>query len=127
MVCVSSRSPNALRLMRKRGWRPSGAPWYAVYVQTPGERIEKVDAATERRLADSLALAQQLDGIPMRFKGSDLPSGVAGFVKEYGITHVVVGRSQRPWYRRLFSRSLLDRLVRAVPGVDVVVVATSPE
>jgi two-component system sensor histidine kinase KdpD len=129
MVCVSSRSPNALRLLRK-GARLAdrlGAPWYAVYVQTPGERTEKVDAATERRLADSLALAQQLDGIPMRFKGSDLPSGVAGFVKEYGITHVVVGRSQRPWYRRLFSPSLLDRLVRAVPGVDVVVVATGPE
>jgi two-component system sensor histidine kinase KdpD len=127
MVCVSSRSPNALRLMRK-GARLAdrlGAPWYAVYVETPAERTEKVDAATERRLADSLALAQQLDGIPMRFKGPDLPSVVAEFVREYGITHVVVGRSQRPWYSRLFRASLLDRLVRAVPGVDVVVVDTS--
>jgi two-component system sensor histidine kinase KdpD len=129
MVCVSSGSPNALRLMRK-GARLAdrlGAPWYAVYVQTPGERTERIDAATERRLADSLALAQQLDGVPMRFKGPDLPSAVAEFVKEYGITHVVVGRSQRPWYRRLFGPSLLDRLVRAVPGVDVVVVDTAQE
>jgi two-component system sensor histidine kinase KdpD len=127
MVCVSSRSPNALRLMRK-GARLAdrlGAPWYAVYVQTPGETTERIDAATERRLADSLALAQQLDGIPMRFKGADLPSAVAEFVREYGITHVVVGRSLRPWYARLFAPSLLDKLVRAVPGVDVVVVNTS--
>jgi two-component system sensor histidine kinase KdpD len=129
MVCVSSRSPNALRLMRK-GARLAdrlGAPWYAVYVQTPGERTEKIDAATERRLADSLTLAQQLDGIPMRFQGPDFPSAVAGFVREYGITHVVVGRSRRPWYRRLFGPSLLERLVRTVPGVDVVVVDTTPE
>lgn len=129
MVCVSSRSPNALRLMR-RGARLAdrlGAPWYAVYVQTPDETTERIDAATERRLADSLALAQQLDGIPMRFKGPDLPSAVAAFVREYGITHVVVGRSQRPWYRRWFTPSLLDRLVRAVPTVDVVVVSTSSE
>jgi two-component system sensor histidine kinase KdpD len=129
MVCVSSGSPNALRLMRK-GARLAdrlGAPWYAVYVQTPGESTEKIDAATERRLADSLALAQQLDGIPLRFTGPDLPSAVSGFVKEYGITHVVVGRSGRPWWRRLFGPSLLDRLVRAVPGVDLVVVDTTPE
>src|SRR5262249_41832238 len=117
MVCVSSRSPNALRLMRK-GARLAdrlGAPWYAVYVQTPGESTERIDAATERRLADSLALAQQLDGIPMRFKGSDLPSAVAEFVREYGITHVVVGRSRRPWYRRLFGPPMLDRPRRAPP------------
>src|SRR5262249_42641865 len=58
MVCVSSRSPNALRLLRK-GARLAdrlGAPWYAVYVQTPGESAERIDAATERRLADSLTL-----------------------------------------------------------------------
>ena len=127
MVCLSSGSPNALRLMRK-GARLAdrlGAPWYAVYVQTPGESTEKIDAATERRLADSLTLAQQLDGIPMRFKGADLSSAVAGFVREYGITHVVMGRPRRPWYRRLFGPSLFDRLLRAVPGVDVVVVDTS--
>lgn len=129
MVCVSSRGPNALRLMRK-GARLAdrlGAPWYAVYVETPGERAERIDAATERRLADSLALAQQLDGIPLRFKGADLPSAVAAFAREYGITHVVVGRSRRPWYARLFGPSLLDRLVRAAPGVDVVVVDTAAE
>jgi two-component system sensor histidine kinase KdpD len=126
MVCVSSRSPNALRLMRK-GARLAdrlGAPWYAVYIETPSERTERIDAATERRLADSLTLAQQLDGIPMRFKGPNLRSAVAEFVREYGITHVVVGRSQRPWYRRLFGSSLLEQLIRAVPGVDVVVVDT---
>jgi two-component system sensor histidine kinase KdpD len=128
MVCVSSGSPNALRLMRK-GARLAdrlGAPWYAVYVQTPGERTENIDAATERRLADSLALAQLLDAVPMRFKGPDLPAAVAEFVREYGITHVVVGRSNRPWWRRWLGPSLLDRLVQAVPGVDVVVVDTSP-
>ena len=127
MVCVSSGSPNALRLMRK-GARLAdrlGAPWYAVYVQTPGERTEKIDAGTQRRVADSLALAHQLDGIPLTYQGPDFWSAVAGFVREYGITHVVVGRSQRPWYKRLLAPSVLDRLLRAVPGVDVVVVDTS--
>jgi two-component system sensor histidine kinase KdpD len=123
MVCVSSRSPNALRLLRK-GARLAdrlGAPWYAVYVQTPNERIEKVDAATQRRLADTLTLARQLGGVPFEFKGKNLPSVVATFVKEYGVTHLVLGRPRSRW----FSRSILDRLLSAVPSVDVVVVDTN--
>lgn len=127
MVCLSLRSPNAPRLLRK-GARLAdrlGAPWYAVYVQTPRERTERVDAASQRRLADALTLARQLDGVPFEFKGADLPAAVANFVREYGITHVVLGRSRRPWWRQWFGPSLLDRLVGAIPGADIVVVDTS--
>jgi len=126
MVCLSLRSPNAPRLLRKGARLAArlGAPWYAVYLQTPNERTEKVDAESERRLSDALTLARQLDGVPLTFKGPDLPTAVAAFVQEYGITHIVLGRSRRPWYDRWFRVSLLDRFFRAVPGVDVVVVDT---
>lgn len=127
MVCLSLRSPNAPRLLRK-GARLAdrlGAPWYAVYIQTPAESIEKVDAASQRRLTDALTLSRQLGGVPFEFKGRDLSSAVAEFVREYGITHIVVGRSQRPWYRRWIRRSVLERLLQDVPGVDVMVVDTT--
>ena len=123
MVCVSSRSPSAPRLLRA-GARLAdrlGAPWYAVYIQTPGESTEKVDAATQRRVADTLAQARQANGIPMQFKG-DVAGAVAAFAREYGITHIVVGRGKTPWYRRWFGPSLLDRIVGAVPDATVVVV-----
>jgi two-component system sensor histidine kinase KdpD len=126
MVCLSSRSPNPFGLLRK-GARLAdrlGAPWYAVYVQTPGESLERVDAATQRRIADTLALAQQLDGVPMSFKGADFAGAVKEFVKEYGITHIVLGRSRQPWYRRWFGRPALERLLQTVEGVDVLVVDT---
>jgi two-component system sensor histidine kinase KdpD len=124
MVCLSSRSPDAPALLRK-GARLAdrfGAPWYAVYVQTPAERVERIDAATQRQIADTLTLAQQLGGVPQQWTGPDLPTGAATFVQEYGITHMVLGRSRQPWYRRWFGRSLLDRLLPAIPGVDVLIV-----
>lgn len=127
MVCLSLRSPNAPRLLRK-GARLAdrlGAPWFAVYVQTPRERTEKVDAASQRRLSDALALARQLGAVPFQFKGPDLPAAIGRFVAEYGITHIVLGRSRRPWYRRWFGRSPLERLLHAVPKVDILVVDTS--
>ena len=42
MVCLSSRSPNVGRLLRKAARLADryNAPWYAVYVKTPGERVE---------------------------------------------------------------------------------------
>jgi two-component system sensor histidine kinase KdpD len=124
MVCVSSNSPNTHLLLRKAA-RLAGrfnAPWYAVYVQTPAERMDRIDAATQRRIADALTLAQQLGGTSMPYSGASFPRAVADFVREYGITHVLVGRSRRPWYRRWFGQSPLDRLLREVPNVDVLVV-----
>src|SRR5262249_41066132 len=89
MVCLSSRSPNAERLLRK-GARLAdrlGAPWHAIYIQTPSEEMHRIDAATDRRIKNTLELTQQLGGTPWQFKGSDIASAIATFAKEYGITH----------------------------------------
>jgi two-component system sensor histidine kinase KdpD len=84
--------------------------------------MDRVDAATQRQIGNMLTLAQQLGGVPMTFRGSNIVNTIAAFVKEYGITQIVMGRSQRPWYRRWFGQSVLDRLLRTIPGVDVLVV-----
>jgi two-component system sensor histidine kinase KdpD len=124
MVCLSSRAPNAPRLLRKaaRLAERFNAPWYAVYVQTPSERVERVDAATQRQVSDSLTLSQQLGGIAMPFAGPSFEVAVAAFVAEYRITHVVMGRTSRPWYQRLFRATALERLLLAVSHVDVTLV-----
>jgi two-component system sensor histidine kinase KdpD len=127
MVCLGSRSPNPEALLRK-GARLADrlkASWYAVYIQTPQESLERVDAAVQRQTGNTLALAHQLGAVPMTYKGSDVVSTIAAVVKEYGITHLLLGRTQRPWYRRWFGQSVLDRLLREVPGVDMTVVDTS--
>ncbi len=124
MVCLSSGSPSAEQLLRKAARLADrlGAPWYAVYIQTPNEEMHRIDAATQRRITNTLTLTQQMGGTPMTFKGSDVASTAAAFANEYGITHIVLGRTQRPWYRRLFGHSVLDGLLQAVPHVDVIVV-----
>jgi len=127
MVCLSSRSPRADALLRKAARIADrlGAPWFAVYVQTPRESPTNIDAATQRRVANNLELARQLGGTSMAFKGTDLVNAIDVFVKEYGITHVVLGRSNRPWYSHFFRQSVLERLLRTIPDVDVVVVENS--
>lgn len=128
MVCLSSLSPSAEQLLRKtaRFADRLNAPWYAVYIQTPTEELHRIDAATQRQISNALTLTHQMGGTPMTFKGSDIVTAIAAFAREYGITHIVMGRTRRPWYRRLFSSSILDRLLQAVEDVDVIVVGTAP-
>jgi two-component system sensor histidine kinase KdpD len=124
MVCLGSRSPNAETLLRKGARLASrlNAPWYAIYIETPAESIERTDAATHRRIDNTMLLAQQLGANLLPAKGTDVVSTIAAFVREYSITHLVVGRTRQPWYRRWFGRSVLERLLQTVRGVDVLIV-----
>jgi two-component system sensor histidine kinase KdpD len=124
MVGLSSRSPNAPALLRKTARLADrlNAPWYAVYIQTPAEDLSRTDAATQRILAKNLELAQQLGGIPMTFRGKDVVSTIRAFAREYGIKVIVMGKSHRPWHRRLIGDSILERLLRESEGTDVMVV-----
>jgi two-component system sensor histidine kinase KdpD len=124
MVCLSSGGPGVEQMLRK-GSRLAdrlSAPWYAVYIQTPDEDLSRIEAATQRHISNTLSLVQQLGGTPATFKGEEVVSTIAAFAKEYGITHIVLGRTRRPWYRRWFGQSVLDRLLQAVPETDVLVV-----
>jgi two-component system sensor histidine kinase KdpD len=124
MVGLSSRSPNAPALLRKAARLADrlNAPWYAVYIQTPGEDVTKTEAALQRGLTKNLELAQQLGGVPMTFRGPDVASTIITFAHEYEIRVIVMGRSNRPWHRRLFGRSILDRILRGSAGIDVMIV-----
>jgi two-component system, OmpR family, sensor histidine kinase KdpD len=124
MVGLSSRSPNAPALLRKTARLADrlNAPWYAVYIQTPGEDITKTEAALQRGLAKNLELAQQLGGVPMTFRGPDVASTILAFAREYEIRVLVMGRTHRPWFERLVNRSILDRLLWRSRGIDIMIV-----
>jgi two-component system sensor histidine kinase KdpD len=100
------------------------APWYAVYIQTPSEDLTRVDAGTQRAIGKNLELAHQLGGLPMTFRGRDVPSTILAFAREYDIRIIVMGKSRQPWLRRLLGGSIVDRLVRESPGIDILIADT---
>jgi two-component system, OmpR family, sensor histidine kinase KdpD len=126
MVCLSSRGPDSARLLRFAS-RLAGRlnrNWYAVYVQTPSEDPLVIDAATQRLLADTLTLANQLGATVFTFKGTDVPDTILRFAREYRVGQVVIGRP-RPlsWWRRLRGeKSVAEELIKRSKGVTVVVV-----
>jgi two-component system, OmpR family, sensor histidine kinase KdpD len=123
MVAVSSQGPDPGRLLRKTARLAAqlNAQWYAVYVRTPNESAVNIDSAVQRRVADTLEAAQKMGGLVISLKHENVAQALVSFVKEYGITHVVLGRPRKR-FLRLLIHPLHDELMFQLPGVDLVIV-----
>jgi two-component system sensor histidine kinase KdpD len=129
MVCLSSASPRGGALVRK-GSRLAGrlsTDWFVVFVETPRESPEQIDAEAQRHLLANTELARGLGAEVVRLRAPDPVHAILEFARSHGIGHVVVGRSERPGWRQLLGRSVPLRLVREASGLDVHVVATEDE
>ena len=124
MVAISSQGPDPGRLLRKTARLASqlNAQWYAVYVRTPEESAVRIDAAAQRRVTDTLETAQKMGGLVFSMKGENVAQALISFAREYGITHIVVGRPGSHRLKRLFKKTLHEKLLRELPDVDLVVV-----
>src|ERR1700736_2243945 len=123
MVAISSKGPDPGPMLRKTARLAAqlNAQWYAVYVRTPNESAVKIVATVQRQVADTLETAQKMGGLVISLKHENVAEALVSFVREYGITHVVLGRPGK----RLLSwtrRQLHDRLMQELPGVDLVII-----
>ena len=124
MVAIASRGPDPGRLLRKTARLAAqlNAQWYAVYVRTPKESAIRIDAEAQRRVTDTLETAQKMGGLVFSMKGEEVAQALIAFAKEYGITHIVVGRPGSSRLGRFFKPTLHERLLAELPDVDLVVV-----
>ncbi len=126
MVCLSSSSQNSEALLRYAS-RIAGRlnrNWYAVYVQPLSESPERIDAGIQRRLSNTLALAQQLGATVFIYKGNDIVSTLLQFAREYRVGHIVVGNFGERYsllQRVTGKRPMIKRLIEESHGITIVV------
>jgi len=126
MVALSSRGPNSEALLRYAS-RLAGRlnrNWYAVYVQTSREHPAVIDAATQRLLANTLTLAQQLGATSFTYRGEDIVKTILQFAREYRVGHIVIGAPGKrvPFWRRLLGETgIVERLTAQATGITVVI------
>jgi len=124
MVSMSSR-PNATRHLLRHGARLAGglnSRWFVVYVRTSSEAVERIDARSLRSLTENIRLAKELGAEVVRLEGTDVVAALADFARSKGITHALFGRTGQSRLQERLRGSILSAFMRAVPGVDVVVV-----
>lgn len=129
MVAMSSRPPHTDILLRKAS-RLAGrlnTDWYCVYVQTPEEAADRIDARVQRELVDNIGLAQRMGAEIVTLEGADVARTLIRFAREKGVSMIVVGRTHRSRLHRALRGSVIDRLIGQAEGVDVLVVSFADE
>jgi two-component system sensor histidine kinase KdpD len=129
MVCLSSDPPLSRVLLRKAS-RIAGrlnSDWSCVYVQTPEERADRIDATVQRRLVDNIQLAQSLGAEVVKLEGEDVAAALSRFAAERGVTLAIIGQTRRSRWYRFLRGSVVDRLIAGRAGLDVLVVSIVDE
>jgi two-component system sensor histidine kinase KdpD len=122
VLALVEPQPKSQRILR-RAWRSAqrlGTDVDAVWVRPNGREItseERTQLAALRRLAVVLGIHF------LEVEGDDFVGTVRRVADERGSTYVFVGTPDESRRREIFGGSLLSRMVRELPGIDIRVVA----
>ena len=122
LLALVRPEPSSQRVVR-RAWRSAqrlGAELDLLYVQPPGGLDEERQAQLEALRRLSVTLGAHLLVVP----GDDLVAVTRAVARERGTTYVLIGEpGRRNALSRLLRPSLPSRLLDALPGIDVRIVA----
>lgn len=119
LVTPEARSQRILRRAFRSGQR-LGSEIDALWVRKPGRQLSEAETVS---LAALRRLASILGAHFIELEGDSLPEVVRRFVAERGSTYVFVGTPDESRRTEILRGSLVSRLVRELPGVDIRVVA----
>ena len=122
LVCVSTY-PNSVQLLR-RGARIAGymnAPIYTVFVKDPERFLTKAESL---HIETCERLCKEFGGTFIRVPSNDIAGAIAKVAREYRITQIVIGESQRSRWKLFVQGSLTQKLVRLLKNIDLHIIAT---
>jgi len=123
MVCMSSNAlaPRVIRTGARIAGR-LGSRWYAVFVETPREKPDRIKSQDSEALQQNIRLAENLGATVVRVHAGRPADGLIAFAQREGVTHVIFGQSARTRWELLVRGSTIDRFLAAVPDAAVQVV-----
>jgi two-component system, OmpR family, sensor histidine kinase KdpD len=122
ILALVEPQPKSQRILR-RAWRSAqrlGADIDALWMRSNGREPspeEQTQLAALRRVASLLGIHF------LEEQGDDLVETVHRVARERGTTYIFIGTPDESRRREIFGGSLLSRMVREIPGIDIRVVA----
>jgi two-component system sensor histidine kinase KdpD len=128
MVAFDGR-PQARQLLREgfRLARALKAPLLAVTVSGHFPGIAKAESPEERALREHTELAEDLGAEVLRVEGRDVAKELARVARERHVTHMVLGKPNRPRWRELLFGSVVNRILREPLGADIHIMPHRPQ
>jgi two-component system, OmpR family, sensor histidine kinase KdpD len=122
VLALVEPQPKSQRILR-RAWRSAqrlGADIDALWMHPDGREAtpeEQTQLAALRRVASLLGVHF------LEERGDDLVETVRRVAGERGTTYIFIGTPDESRRREIFGGSLLSRMVREIPGIDIRVIA----
>jgi two-component system sensor histidine kinase KdpD len=122
ILALVEPQPKSQRILR-RAWRSAqrlGADIDALWMHPNGREPnpdEQTQLAALRRVASLLGVHF------LEERGGDLVETVRRVARERGTTYIFIGTPDESRRREIFGGSLLSRMVREIPGIDIRVIA----
>ncbi len=127
MACISSHERTPRRIIRNaaRLATPYNTSFVALYVQTPGESVERIDLARQRHLLNHFKLVTELGGEVVQVQSRDVLGSIVTVCSEKQITTVCMGsprlRFPAVLCRLLSYRKFAKELAKA--NIDLIILA----
>jgi two-component system sensor histidine kinase KdpD len=122
LVCVST-NPSSIQLLR-RGARIAShmnGRLYVLFVAHPHQFLSKVEAL---HIETCKRLCEEFEGEFLRVESEDVVRAIASIAAENRVSQVVLGETQRSRWQLFTKGSILQRLMRVLPSVDLHIIAT---
>jgi two-component system sensor histidine kinase KdpD len=125
LVCISTY-PNSIRLLR-RGARVSNymnAKLYALFVDNPNQFLSREDSL---HVETCERLCKEFNGEFIQLRSPNVLDTIIEVARSQRITQIVVGETHRSRWQLFFKGSIIQRLMRSLPDIDIHVIATDQE
>lgn len=121
MACIGSDAEKAKYVIRKTA-RIAGyysGDWYVLYVQTPGERLDKIALDKQRKLINNFKLATEWGGQVIQVKSKNIPKAIMEQATKMNITTVCIGKPRMNLFRIILSTSVFNQLLKKLAETDI--------
>ena len=119
LICLSP-TQTSMRLLR-RGWRTA----HRLHCDVTAVYVEEKNLSEEQKaiLQEDQELALRL-GIKIDVLQGNVVDALINYVRQNGITQIVIGHSTRSTIQQRFKSSIITDLIRELRTIDIVVMAT---
>jgi two-component system sensor histidine kinase KdpD len=127
LTCISTNSRTAPYLLRRASRLASiyKTKWYVLFVETPREAPESVNAAEQRHLINNFKLATELGAEVVKLKEKDVAKAIVSFAKDKGVSLIVIGRPKLSFLGRFFRTNLLRNLLKQTEELNLDILLVS--
>lgn len=121
LACISTNDKKAKAIIRKTARLASyyNGQWFVLYVQTPGEAMDKIALNKQRYLINNLKLASELGATVVRVKHTKIPVAIVEQAVKYNISTVCIGKPHLNLIRIILSTGIFNHLLKALSAHEI--------